>query len=65
MNTEDTAFIMLRFADGTPGQFVVSKAANGHKTTFASTFGVMAGMEWAQEEYGLSLVARVDMKPYI
>ncbi|MFH1879447.1 MAG: Gfo/Idh/MocA family oxidoreductase, partial [Bacillota bacterium] len=31
IDTEDTACVLMRFADGTPGSLVISKAANGHK----------------------------------
>ena len=42
VTTEDTAFILVRFKSGLPGQFTVSKAANGHKTTCASIYGARA-----------------------
>lgn len=50
MDTEDTAFLLLRFADGTPGSLMVSKAANGHKNDLRVTVECENyGMEWAQE----------------
>ena len=59
MNTEDTAFIMLRFADGTPGQFIASKAANGHKNDLRLNLWCDGyGMEWAQEEPDRLIIGR-------
>ena len=50
MDTEDTANILLRFADGTPGALTVSKAANGHKNDlFVGVACEHYGMEWSQE----------------
>ena len=50
MNTEDTALILLHFADGTPGQFTASKAANGHKNDLQLNVWCDGyGMEWSQE----------------
>lgn len=51
METEDTGFVLLRFADGTPGVLAVSKAANGHKNDLRlSVQCEQYGMEWVQEE---------------
>ncbi|MDD3213873.1 MAG: Gfo/Idh/MocA family oxidoreductase [Eubacteriales bacterium] len=51
MDTEDTACILLRFADGTPGTLIVSKAANGHKNDLRLSVACeQYGMEWLQEE---------------
>ena len=51
METEDTGFILLRFADGTPGQLAVSKAANGHKNDLrVAVWGSEYSVEWRQEQ---------------
>lgn len=51
MDTEDTACVLLRFADGTPGSLVISKAANGHKNDLRLALECENyGMEWSQEE---------------
>ncbi len=51
MDTEDTAFILVRFADGTPGTLLASKAAMGHKNDLRVCVSCDGyGMEWAQEE---------------
>ena len=51
MDTEDTALVLMRFADGTPGSLVISKAANGHKNDlYLAVECENYGMEWAQEE---------------
>ncbi len=51
VETEDSAFILVRFADGTPGQLTVSKAANGHKNDLRlDVWGENYSMAWAQEE---------------
>lgn len=51
MDTEDTAFILMRFADGTPGSLTVSKAANGHKNDlYVAISCENYGMEWRQED---------------
>ena len=51
MDTEDTAFILVRFMDGTPGSLTVSKAANGHKNDLRVCVSCENyGMEWAQED---------------
>ena len=51
ITTEDTAFILTRFADGTPGQVMVSKAANGHKNDLQVTvWGEKYSLTWRQEE---------------
>lgn len=50
MDTEDTSLILVRFADGTPGQLTVSKAATGHKNDLqVNLWCEDYGMEWAQE----------------
>ena len=50
MNTEDSAMVLVRFADGTPGQLFTSKAANGHKNDLqVCIWGEEYSMEWAQE----------------
>ena len=49
--TEDTAFILVRFKSGLPGQFTVSKAANGHKNDLRLNLWCEGyGMEWRQEQ---------------
>lgn len=51
MDTEDTALILLRFADGTPGQITVTKAAMGHMNDLQlQLFGDGCSLEWRQEE---------------
>lgn len=51
MDTEDTGLILLRFADGTPGSVVVSKAANGHKNDLRLWVECEGySMAWVQEE---------------
>ena len=51
MDTEDTALILMRFADGTPGQLTTSKAANGHKNDLQLNVWCDGyGMEWVQEQ---------------
>ena len=51
MTTEDTGMILLRFADGTPGQLLTSKASNGHKNDLRLTVDCENySMEWRQEE---------------
>lgn len=51
MDTEDTGFILVRFADGTPGQVTVSKAANGHKNDLrVAVWGSEYSLEWQQEQ---------------
>lgn len=51
MDTEDSAFILVRFADGTPGQLTVSKAASGHKNDLCLNVWCDGyGMEWQQEQ---------------
>lgn len=51
MDTEDTGLILLHFADGTPGQLLVSKAANGHKNDLRLSIQCDGySMEWLQEE---------------
>ena len=51
MATEDTGMILLRFADGTPGQLLTSKASNGHKNDLRLTVDCETySMEWRQEE---------------
>ncbi len=51
MTTEDTALILMHFMDGTPGQLLVSKAANGHKNDLRLLVACEAyEMEWRQEE---------------
>lgn len=50
MDTEDSALILVRFADGTPGQLIASKAANGHKNDLQLNVWCDGyGMEWSQE----------------
>lgn len=50
MTTEDTAFILVRFQSGLPGQLIVSKAANGHKNDLQLNIWCEEyGMEWRQE----------------
>ena len=50
MDTEDTALILMRFADGMPGSLVVSKAANGHKNDLQLAVECENySMEWSQE----------------
>ncbi len=50
MHTEDSAFVLLRFADGTPGQLAVSKAANGHKNDLRlDLWCENYSMAWEQE----------------
>lgn len=51
MKTEDSAFVMMRFADGTPGLMTVSKVSSGHKNdlTLCVDASVYA-MSWRQEE---------------
>ena len=51
MATEDTAGILMRFADGTPGMLLISKAANGHKNDLQLEVScTQYGMQWRQEE---------------
>lgn len=51
MTTEDTAFILVRFQSGLPGQFTVSKSANGHKNDLRLNVWCEGyGMEWRQEQ---------------
>ncbi len=51
VDTEDTACVLMRFADGTPGSLIVSKAANGHKNDLRLTMACENyAMEWVQEE---------------
>ena len=51
MMTEDTGLILLHFMDGTPGQLLVSKAANGHQNDLRLHIACEAyEMEWRQEE---------------
>lgn len=51
MDTEDTAFILVRFADGTPGSLTVSKAATGHMNDLRLAISCENyGMEWSQED---------------
>lgn len=62
MDTEDTAFILLRFADGTPGSLTVSKAANGHKNDLRVAVACENyGMEWSQEEPDRLTVGEKDI----
>ncbi len=50
MDTEDTAFVLLRFADGTPGQVTISKSCCGHlNDQMLSLWGTEYGMTWQQE----------------
>ena len=50
MDTEDTGFILVRFADGTPGQLTVSKSANGHKNDLRlEVWGSDYSLGWEQE----------------
>lgn len=50
MATEDTGMILLRFADGTPGQLIVSKAACGHKNDLRLNVACEeCEMDWRQE----------------
>ncbi len=51
VTTEDTGMILLRFANGVPGQLITSKAANGHKNDLRLSIACEGyGMEWRQEE---------------
>ncbi|NLI22838.1 MAG: Gfo/Idh/MocA family oxidoreductase [Clostridiales bacterium] len=51
VDTEDTAMILVRFADGTPGSLIASKAANGHKNDLRVAVACETyGMEWSQED---------------
>ena len=51
MDTEDTGFILVRFADGTPGQVTVTKSAAGHKNDLRlSVWGENYSLEWEQEQ---------------
>ena len=59
MDTEDTAMVLMRFADGTPGSLVISKAANGHKNDlFLAVECENYSMEWAQETPDRLVVGR-------
>ena len=50
MTTEDSAFVLVRFADGTPGQLTVSKAASGHKNDLRLDLWCEGySMAWEQE----------------
>lgn len=62
MDTEDTALILLKFADGTPGQLFASKAANGHKNDLQlNVFCEGYGMEWTQEVPDRFVIGRKEI----
>lgn len=51
MNTEDTTMILMHFRDGTPGQLIASKAANGYKNDLRLNIECENySMAWRQEE---------------
>ena len=51
MDTEDTGFILVRFAGGTPGQLTVTKSAAGHKNDLRiSVWGDQYSLDWDQEQ---------------
>lgn len=59
MKTEDSAFVMLRFADGTPGLMTASKVSCGHKNDLTlSVDATEYSMNWRQEEADRLLLGR-------
>ena len=61
MDTEDTGFLFVRFADGTPGQAVISKSANGHKNDLRlSIWGEEYSMDWQQETPDRLVIGKRD-----
>ncbi|HNW87928.1 MAG TPA: Gfo/Idh/MocA family oxidoreductase [Candidatus Limiplasma sp.] len=51
MDTEDTGCILLRFADGTPGSLIATKAATGHQNDLRVAVSCENySMEWSQED---------------
>ncbi len=62
MDTEDSAFILVRFSDGTPGQLIVSKSANGHKNDLRLNVWCDGyGMEWQQEKPDLLILGEKEV----
>ena len=61
MDTEDTGFIIVRFADGTPGQVMISKSACGHKNDLqVSVWAEEYSLEWHQEVPDRLILGRKD-----
>ncbi len=61
MDTEDTGFIIVRFADGTPGQVAVSKSACGHKNDLQlDVWAENYSITWQQEIPDRLILGRKD-----
>ena len=62
IHSEDGAFILVRFEDGTPGQLVVSQVDAGHKNDLRLELAAQrCSLEWRQERADLLQIGTRDL----